>query len=228
MGGCVSIRMLRPYADMPMQLLFVLLQAIALITSPAQNETVAGVVNITGTAAHPQFARYEIAFAYDPNPTDTWFELQPPSETQITNNLLAAWDTTGIADGTYMIRLRVYAGDSDTPEETIVRGIKIQNTAPPTPLPTPTGEAATPTATAILPTATLVSTLTPSPIPAISPVSPASPSLDLSPYTSAFCNGIYLTFGIFLFLGLYAILRDKIRRPILRWLRRIISDSKKP
>jgi hypothetical protein len=211
-----------------MNLLLVLLQAIAVITSPAQNETVAGVVNITGTASHPQFVRYELAFAYDPNPTDTWFELQPPSETQITDNLLAAWDTTAITDGVYMIRLRVYSSDSATPQETIVRGIKIQNTAPPTPLPTPTGQAATPTATAILPTATPAPTLAASPFPAVSPVSSSSPSLDLSPYTSAFCNGVYLTFGVFIFLGLYAVLRDRIRRPFLRWLRRIISDSKKP
>ncbi|MBI3244050.1 MAG: hypothetical protein HYZ49_17340 [Chloroflexi bacterium] len=211
-----------------MNLLFALLQAIAIITSPASNETVAGVVNITGTASHPQFIRYEIAFAYDPSPTDTWFELQPPSETQITDNLLAAWDTTSISDGVYMIRLRVFASGTDTPEETIVRGIKIQNTAPPTAAPAATSEAATPTSTPVLPTATFAPTFASSPFPAISPVSPSSPSFDLSPYTSAFCNGVYLTFGVFIFLGLYASLRDKIRRPILRWLRRIISDSKKP
>lgn len=221
--------MLRPYDGLSMYLLLVLLQAIAIITSPAQNETVAGVVNITGTAAHPQFVRYELAFAYDPNPTDTWFELQPPSETQITDSLLAAWDTTTIADGTYMIRLRVYSSDSATPQETIIRGIKIQNTAPPTAIPVPTQEAPTPTATAILPTATPAPTTAPSSFPIVSPVSPSSfPSLDLSPYTSAFCNGVYLTFGVFLFLALYAVLRDKIRRPFLRWLRRIVSDSKKP
>ncbi|MEK7326057.1 MAG: hypothetical protein AAB217_12450, partial [Chloroflexota bacterium] len=148
-----------------MNLLLVLLQAIAIITSPAQNEAVAGVVNITGTATHPQFVRYEIAFAYDPNPTDTWFELQPPSETQVADGLLASWDTAGISDGTYMIRLRVYSSDSATPQETIVRGIKIQNTAPPTAAPTATGEAATPTPTLVLPTATPAPTLASSPFP---------------------------------------------------------------
>ena len=212
-----------------MNLLLVLLQAIVTITSPAQNETVVGVVNITGAASHPQFARYEIAFAYDPNPTDTWFEIQPSSETQVAEGLLAAWDTTGITDGAYMIRLRVYSSDSATPLESIIRGIKIQNTAPPTAAPTSTREAASPTPTLSLPTATPALTIAPSPFPVVSPVSPSSfPSLDLSPYTSAFCNGVYLTFGIFVFLGLYAVLRDRIRRPILRWLRRIVSDSKKP
>lgn len=211
-----------------MNLLLVLLQAIVAITSPAQNETVVGVVNITGTAAHPQFVRYEISFAYDPNPTDTWFELQPPSETQVAEGLLAAWDTTSISDGTYMIRLRVYSSDSATPQEAIVRGIKIRNAAPPTAAPTSTGEAASPTPTLALPTATPASTPASSPFPIASPVSPSSPSLDLLPYTSAFCNGAYLTFGVFIFLGLYAVLRDRIRRPFLRWLRRIISDSKKP
>ncbi len=226
--------MLRPYVgqSMPMNLLFALLQAIAVITSPQPNEVVLGLVNITGAASHPQFARYELAFAYDPNPADTWFELQPPSETQVTEGLLAVWDTTSITDGTYMIRLRVYSSDSDTPQEMIARGIKIQNTPPPTAVPTlpsVASEAATPTPTLVLPTATFAPTPAVASLPT-APSAPAAsgPSFDPSPFTSAFCNGVYLAFGVFIFLGLYTALRDKIRRPILRWLRRIISDSKKP
>ena len=217
-----------------MFLLLILLQAAAIITAPAPGDAVTGSVNITGTATHPQLTRYEVAFAYDPNPTDTWFELQPPSTNSVTDGVLAVWDTTRITDGNYMLRLRVYAANSDTPLETIVRNIQVQNNAP---IATPTlPDSLTPT---LNPTATLTrldSTATPLPEPTAtlpsSPTSPPSPSLpaflDLSNYTSSFCNGVYLTLGAFVLLGIYVALRDRIRRPIRRWLRRIMSDARKP
>ncbi|MBI5830322.1 MAG: hypothetical protein HZB20_12480, partial [Chloroflexi bacterium] len=195
--------------------------------------TLSGIVSITGSAAHPQFARYEIAFAYDPNPTDTWFEIQPPATTQASEGLLATWDTRHIADGTYMLRLRVYPSDASAPLETIVHGIIVANTPKPTATPTatssPLGTAAPATPTAELP-ATLSSGV---PAPAATQLSPAAtpptaPLFDLAPYTSAFFNGALYTFGFFLLLGLYALLRDRIRRPIRRWLRRIVSDIRKP
>jgi len=71
-----------------MFLLLILLQAAAIITAPAPGDAVTGSVNITGTATHPQLTRYEVAFAYDPNPTDTWFELQPPSTNSVTDGVL--------------------------------------------------------------------------------------------------------------------------------------------
>jgi len=215
-----------------LHLLLIIQIATALITAPAQGEVIARTVNILGTASHPQFERYEIAFAYDPNPTDTWFELQPPSTNSVTTGILAIWDTTRITDGTYMLRLRVYATDSNTPLETIVRNIKVRNT-PPTETLTPAATLS-PSATATL--ALLGPTATHLPLPTETPSGllptptqlPEAAALDFSPYTSAFCNGVYLAGGVFLLLGLYALLRDRIRRPIRRWLRRIISDSRKP
>ncbi len=219
-----------------MRLFLVLLQAaLAVISSPGDSQTLSGIVNITGSAAHPQFARYEIAFAYDPNPTDTWFEIQPPATTQVSEGLLATWDTRPIADGTYMLRLRVFATDASAPLETIVHGIIVANAPKPTTTPTATATPATATATAELPT--LRSSGVPPPAvtqqPAATQLSPAAtpptaPLFDLAPYTSAFVNGALYTFGFFLLLGLYALLRDKIRRPIRRWLRRIVSDIRKP
>ena len=210
-----------------MRVLLIFLQAaLALITSPAEGQTIAGIVNITGTATGPSFARYEVAFAYEPNPTDTWFEMQPPSAAQIANGTLAAWDTRSIADGIYMIRLRVFSTDSQTPAEAIVHRVIVQNAAPTPTLPNVPTLASTsapqlPSLAAPAGSNTSIPT-----VPSV-PSSPA-PSLDLSRFTSAFCSGIYLTFGIFLILGIYAALRDKIRRPIRRWLRRVLSDIRKP
>lgn len=209
-----------------MSFLLILLQAVALITFPTTSQTVLGQVTITGVASHPQFSRYEIAFAYDPNPTDTWFELQPPATAPVTDGPLAAWDTTRISDGAYMIRLRVYSTDAATPTETTIRGIKVQNTILPTAAPTATAEATTPAPTTP-PTSTPVAAVETA-IPVIAAPEAILPAFDVSPYTSAFCNGVGLTLFIFLLMGLYAALRDRIRRPLWRWIRRVLSDSKKP
>lgn len=211
--------------------------ATAIITAPTTGQAVTGTVDIIGTAADPQFARYEVAFAYDPNPTDSWFDLQPASTTAVQAGVLASWDTTQITDGDYMLRLRVFVTGSNAPTETIIRGIQVRNDAPtPTPtLPTVVQPSLTPSAT----TTFLQTTATPlpQPSPTESPISPSvtpgtsSPLpafLNLSIYTSAFCNGVTLAFGAFLILGLYVILRDRIRRPFRRWVRRIMSDSRKP
>ncbi len=211
-------------------LFFLFLQAaLALITSPAEGQSIAGMVYITGTAAGPSFARYEIAFAYEPNPTDTWFEMQPPSAAQVAAGTLAVWDTRSIADGIYMIRLRVYSTDSQTPAEAIVHRVIVQNAAPTPALPNVPTQA--PTSAPQLPSlAAPVESNTSIPavpsVPSV-PSSPA-PSLDLAPFSSAFCSGIYITFGAFLILGTYAALRDRIKRPIRRWLRRVLSDIRKP
>lgn len=215
-----------------MNLFLILIQAVAAITSPVQGETVAGSVNVTGTAAHPQFARYEIAFAYDPNPTDTWFEIQPPSTNQVIDGILAVWDTTAITDGNYMIRLRVFSAGSTTPTETLVRNVKVRNNAPvETPTPPVTAEptvAPSPTTVLLGPTASPLPVLPTSTLPASPSIPPAPDFPDLSNYTSAFCNGVYFSLGALALLGIYVALRDRIRRPIRRWIRRIISDSKKP
>src|ERR1700693_21509 len=74
-------------------------QGVAVITSPLAVAILNGLVPITGTATHPQFQRYELAFAYSPNPTSTWFPLQAPVNTQVVNEIIGRWDTTQISDG---------------------------------------------------------------------------------------------------------------------------------
>ena len=45
------------------------------ITNPAAGQRLTGLITIRGTADHPSFAGYELLFAHDPNPTETWFPL---------------------------------------------------------------------------------------------------------------------------------------------------------
>ncbi|MBI5348282.1 MAG: hypothetical protein HZB77_03025 [Chloroflexi bacterium] len=199
----------------------------AIISSPAQGQTIRGQVSISGSATHPQFVRYEIAFAYDPNPTETWFEIQT-STTPIATGALATWDTRGLTDGLYMIRLRVYSKDSTKPEEAIVRRIQIGNAITPTPV----ASASAAVAATLIPTASAPTTATPlPPTPTLSfiPAPTRAPiQFDPTPYGNSFCGGSAITFFLFAILGLYAALRDRIRRPIRRWWRRVGSDIKKP
>jgi hypothetical protein len=225
-----------------MNLFLALIQALVVITAPATGDTLVGTVTISGTAASPNFDHYELAFAYDPNTTDTWFEVVPPSNTPVTNGQLGTWDTTGITDGTYMLRLRVYNTGSTAPTDVIVRNLVIGNNAP-TPAAPPTGAptssfpiatlaptAAGPVSTPQSTTAALEPTAATVPVEPTteSPFSSLSTFLNLPSYFSAFCNGVYLTLGVFVVLGAYVVVRDRIRRPIRKWLRRVVSDIRKP
>lgn len=113
------------------------------VTSPTDGQTVQGQVQVNGVTDIPNFASGELAFAYDPNPTDTWFTIQAGLQ-PVAGGLLATWDTTTISDGDYVLRLRVVLLDG-SPQDALVR-VKVRNyTAVPTPSP-----AVTPTPTPVL------------------------------------------------------------------------------
>ena len=112
----------------------------AAITSPVDGQEIAGTLTISGSASHPQFARYELAFGPDPNPKDAWQVFSENSQ-QIANNVLGSWNTTSVADGTYMLRLRVVRKDSNY-SEAFVRGLAVRNQQP-TKTPTPSSPAPT-------------------------------------------------------------------------------------
>ncbi|MFN8597310.1 MAG: hypothetical protein U0559_14160, partial [Anaerolineae bacterium] len=87
-------------------------EPIASITSPVDGQQLSGIVRITGSANHPEFDRYEIAYGPDPNPNDAWQPFSSNSQ-PVTNDVLGLWDTTRVADGGYMLRLRVVRKDSN-------------------------------------------------------------------------------------------------------------------
>jgi hypothetical protein len=103
-------------------------QAIAQITSPSEGQTLTGLVAISGSADHPEFARWELAYGPDPNPNDAW---QPfaSGDTSILNGTIGTWNTGVIADGQYALRLRVIRADSNY-DESFVRGLLVSNAAP--------------------------------------------------------------------------------------------------
>jgi len=152
-------------------------QGAAVIASPLEGAVVSGLVSISGTATHPQFQHYELAFGYDPNPTDTWFSIQEPATTQVVNDRLGRWSTSDLTDGVYVLRLRVYWSERGF-LEAFVHNIRVQNA---TPTPTAGQPAATNTMT---PLPNLVSTAPPAAATPQAGASTATQPLILLPPTS--------------------------------------------
>lgn len=191
----------------------------ALITSPRDRAVVRGKVSIRGTATHPEFWKYEVAYGPEPNPGDQWILIGAVHETQVVDNVLETWDTTLVPDGNYSLRLRVVRRDGNY-QEYFVRGIAVANTLPtdtPTPEVTPTP---TDTPTPLPPTPTIVIELpvlpspTPRPLPTAVPVvqptsTPASSffNIKLPDLGEAFCQGAGAAAFLFLLVGLLALLR---------------------
>jgi hypothetical protein len=205
----------------------------AAIVTPAEGQAVAGLVTIAGTAASPAFQRYEVDFGYEPNVTDTWFPIQDPVLTPQFGGILAQWDTVaqGVADGVYVLRLRVYRQDGSF-LEALVHNVTLQNGIPLGPAPTGEGglPTETPTATGVYvqlpPTSTPRPTATPQPTAPPQPGAaqgPTDPLFDLPAFGRAFARGIVWTVGIFVVLGLYTTLRPRVRPYLWRLIRRLVK-----
>ncbi len=192
-------------------------QGQAVIVAPLEGATVSGVVAILGTASHPKFVRYELAFGYSPNPTDTWFSVQEPVTTPIANNVLARWDTSGITDGVYALRLRVYWSEHQF-IESFARNVRVQNATPAPPPATPAPSVPSAPAPSATPAIVLPPTSTPRPTAAVvsanagSAPSAAAPSwLDWSTIGRALRDGLTVTAGLFALVGLYGVLKAALR-----------------
>jgi hypothetical protein len=120
----------------------------ATISSPQPFSTLRGVISINGTATHPSFQRFQLYFRSESVPDEWHFMFEQTN--QVSNGLLGTWDTRGVPDGTYALRLRVVRVDGNYDEKEI-NGLLVANTRPvdtPTPDVTPTlPEPAAPTAT---------------------------------------------------------------------------------
>ena len=122
------------------------------ITEPGQGQATSGIVSIFGTASHPAFESYDLAFGFDPDPTDTWFAIGEALDTSVVDGRLAIWDTTEITDGVYRLRLRVNV-EGSPPIEAVIAGIRVRNYTP-TETPPPAAVTAQPTLVATpIPTA---------------------------------------------------------------------------
>jgi cell division septation protein DedD len=191
----------------------------AVITSPRDRAVVRGRVSIQGTATHPEFWKYEVAYGPEPNPGDQWTLIGVVHETPVVDNVLETWDTTLLPDGNYSLRLRVVRRDGNY-QEYFVREIAVANAEPtdtPTPEVTPTP---TNTPTPLPPTPTIIIELpvlpspTPRPLPTVAQVikptatpEPSFFSIQLPDLGGAFCWGVGAAAFAFLLLGLLTLLR---------------------
>lgn len=113
------------------------------IAQPEPDSTVRGVVQIVGTATHPQFQRYELYYAPWPAPADNaWIFIGPDAHFQQQPlGLLGTWDSRAVPDGQYALRVRVVKKDANyidsEPRQVIVANTKAAES--PTPEPSPTG-----------------------------------------------------------------------------------------
>ena len=204
---------------------------IAQITAPTEGQALAGLVTISGSANHPEFARYELAYGPDPNPGDAW---QPFAEGNqaVENGTLGTWNTSVIADGQYALRLRVIRADSNY-SEGFVRGLQVSNSGPvgtPTsipPAPTFPAEAATlPAEEAVQPISTVMVEQPPTSIPEAPASANSTPrptaasnrnasvaaGINLGLFGSACISGIALTVGLFVIVGVVQVGRWGVKQ----------------
>ncbi|WP_420631490.1 hypothetical protein [Candidatus Leptofilum sp.] len=165
------------------------------ITQPADGETISGVIEVVGTAVHPDYLRYELAFRQQDVAGAEWIVFAEGSQ-QVTDDVLAVWNTTVgrdigspiFPDGRYQLRLRVVKTDFNY-DEYFVTDLIIQNDGP-TPTPTPDETAIALTATAAIlvqPTGSNESSFQqPTPLPSLTPFpTPTPPPTVVGPTPAA-------------------------------------------
>jgi hypothetical protein len=171
------------------------------IDSPQPGEALQGVVPVRGNAVVEGFIRYELAFSFADDPSETWFAIRESRE-PVEDGLLAEWDTNTLSDGEYRLRLIVEI-ENEEPVIIIVDQLRIRNFSPietntpaPTAPPDP-GEPATATPT------------TPPPTPTELPGNPAE--IRPGQIRSAFVNGAVATAIALGLIGGYSFLRGRRR-----------------
>ena len=172
------------------------------IVAPGPGDAVQGLMTIQGSASHPLFVSYDLAFTFQDAPLTTWFEIVENRELEVVDGRLGLWDTNGIADGEYQLRLRVHLENGTTLED-IIEGVRVRNTSTvETPTPAAVGAvAATETPPAATPTSM--------PTPIILPDPPGGSSV-----LQAFQYGLIGGAAVTLALGIYLFVRRRVR---VRW-----------
>jgi len=187
-------------------------QSASAITAPVVGQTLQAQVTIHGTIDSVNFAFAELAFTYAFDSTDTWFQIQHISQ-PVQDGVLAVWDTTGLSEGDYRLRLRVYAPDG-TFQDAFVNDLHLRNEPPPTATPGVTSTAETPGATPVSEPAATNSSLTMEATPPLilftpPPLPPNPASITAETVYSVLARGALLALLLFLVLGLFF----RLRRP---------------
>ena len=97
----------------------------ALISAPAENAIVAGIVTVQGSASAAGFTGYKLAYGagFDPAQWVTILESAKPVD-----GALGQWDTRSLADGLYALRLTVLGAAGNRKEVTV--HVTTDNTPP--------------------------------------------------------------------------------------------------
>ncbi len=96
------------------------------ISFPAAGEAVIGLATLVGSASHPFFTEYDLAFSYQDDPSNTWFIISEHVKQEIQSGPLGIWDTTGITDGIYRMRLRVFLEGRET-LVVLIENVRVRN-----------------------------------------------------------------------------------------------------
>lgn len=153
-------------------------EARPVIAQPPPDAAVRGVVQIVGTATHPQFQRYELYYAPWPVPSDqSWIFIGDAHFNQQPLGLLGTWDSRSVPDGAYALRVRVVKVDGNYLDSD-PRRVLVVNTRPlasPTPVATDTP---VPVPTVVQPTpTTVIEVLPPAESPTPEPTSTPEPEV---------------------------------------------------
>lgn len=169
------------------------------ITAPEAGGVLQGLVQVKGTTDLAGFQSCQVEYAYQNDKTGTWYPI-PGCGDPVNGDVILEWDTSGIADGVYRLRLvvRTESGPQTSP---IVEGLRVRNyTAIETPTPDPTAVAL---AEALTPT------VAPSPTPTASASTGGLPGgMDL---TTSLTIGGLVALGLFVALIVILAIRTLIR-----------------
>jgi hypothetical protein len=177
------------------------------ILAPQPGQAVQGTLRIVAEIIVPGYRTAEISFAYENDPTQTWFlisEIPQP----VSGDYLADWDTTILTDGNYKLRL-VVTRDDAVQFTVLAHGIRVRNYS--------SIETSTPTATFIpAPNDTLQPTLTPTstitPIPPTSTPLPENPAIiTYSDISTHLVQGALGALAFFALAGVYGTFRRLLR-----------------
>lgn len=97
---------------------------LARIILPVRGQTIQGNIAITGNATAPQFARYQVLYAPEPD-INNWVLINGGVQS-IPNGALAVWNTRPVPDGKYAVKLQVFSTDGSA-VESVVREITLAN-----------------------------------------------------------------------------------------------------
>lgn len=206
----------------------------AAILAPQSGAAVSGIVQIEGTAslgADFQYYKLEVA----PVGTEAWGDLVGEAREQVVNGQLGVWDSAGVADGAYTIRLRV-VDPTGNYCEAMVTNIQVQNSVPtavPTPEFTITPTEAPPIQNAVptaVPTVSAEGTPSPGPSPTLVrpsvtrtpvPVGATLGGVEIEPFVNALTDFLATLGRTFLF-GVFAMASIFVFVAVVFFVRRVL------